>query len=122
MIQLTKGNIMNTHEHTILTSLGKPTFVVLPYEDYLVLMNRKNSRIPVDETIPHEVIKLQVENNWSMIRAWREYLGITQVEMAERLEVRQPTYANMESLDARPRKATIDRIADALGISTQQLV
>ncbi|KGF25035.1 MULTISPECIES: helix-turn-helix domain-containing protein [Oligella] len=113
---------MNTHEHTILTSLGKPTFVVLPYEDYLVLMNRKNSRIPVDETIPHEVIKLQVENNWSMIRAWREYLGITQVEMAERLEVRQPTYANMESLDARPRKATIDRIADALGISTQQLV
>lgn len=61
-------------------------------------------RVPIDDTIPHEVIKLHVENDWSMVRAWREYLGVTQVEMAQRLEVRQPTYANMESVDARPEK------------------
>jgi len=41
--------------------------------------------------------------------------------MATRLEVRQPTYANMESPDARPRKATRARIAQALGVSLDQL-
>lgn len=60
-------------------------------------------------------------NGWSIIRAWREYLGITQTEMADRLGIRQPTYVGMEAPDARPRKSTRARIADALGVHFDQV-
>ena len=110
---------MNTAP-TILMANGKPAFVVLPYEEYLALT--KTARVPADDSIPHEVVKLQFSNDWSLVRAWREYLGITQTEMAERLQIRQPTYANMEALDAKPRKATIKRIAEALNLSTEQVM
>jgi len=111
---------MSTNHTIINTRDGRPAFVVLPYDEYIALTGNK-PRIPAGEAVPHEVISLQVKNGWSLIRAWREYLGITQAEMAARLEVRQPTYANMEGPDARPRKATRARIAQALGISLDQL-
>jgi len=72
--------------------------------------------IPADGSIPHEVILLMVDNDWSIIRAWREYLGVTQVEMARRLGIRQPSYAAMEAQGARPKKSTRARIAEALGL------
>lgn len=109
--------------HTILESNGKPAFVVVPYEDYLKLTGeeRPAGRIPADGTTPHEVMRLHVKNDWSMIRAWREHLGLTQTEMAKRLEIRQPSYAAMEAPDARPKKVTRERIAAAMGISLEQL-
>lgn len=111
---------------TILEAEGRPAFVVLPYDEYqqLVAAARPNAispRVPADDSVPHEVMSLKVANDWSLIRAWREYLGITQVEMARRLEIRQPTYAAMEAPDGRPRLATRRRIADALGVAAEQL-
>lgn len=117
---------MSTH-HTILKANGKPTFVVLPYLEYLELTKAKaghaavNPRIPEDGSTPHEVVELMVRNDWSIIRAWREYLGVTQTEMADRLEIRQPSYAKMEATDARPKKATRLRIAQALGLQLEHI-
>jgi len=109
--------------HTILEANGKPAFVVLPYDEYLKLTGGQASsgRIPADGTTPHEVIRQCVKNDWSMIRAWREHLGLTQAEMARRLEIRQPSYAAMEAPDAKPKKATRERIAAAMGLSLEQL-
>lgn len=109
--------------HTILEANGKPAFVVLPYDEYLRLTERKkpSGRIPADGTTPHEVMRLCVKNDWSMIRAWREHLGLTQTEVARRLEIRQPSYAAMEAPDAKPKKATRQRIAAAMGLSLEQL-
>jgi len=111
---------------TILEANGRPAFVVLPYKEYrqLVAAAKPAShprRIPAGDSVPHEVMSLKVANDWSLIRAWREYLGLTQAEVARRLEVRQPTYARMEAPDARPRLATRQRIAAALGVSAGQL-
>lgn len=113
---------MSVHP-TILEANGKPAFVVLPYEDYLQLagLNKPAGRIPADDSIPHEVMRLHVKNDWSLIRAWREHLGITQAEMARRLEIRQPSYAAMEAPDAKPKKATRERIAAAMGVSLEQI-
>lgn len=113
---------MSVHP-TILESNGKPAFVVLPYDEYLKLagLERPSGRIPADGTTPHEVMRLHVKNDWSMIRAWREHLGLTQAEMAKRLEIRQPSYAAMEAPEAKPKKATRERIAAAMGISLEQL-
>lgn len=109
--------------HTILKANGKPAFVVLPYDEYLKLtgLDKPAGRIPADNSTPHEVMRLHVKNDWSLIRAWREHLGITQAEMARRLEIRQPSYAAMEAPDAKPKKATRARIASAMGISLEQI-
>ena len=79
--------------HTILEANGKPAFVVLPYDEYMKLTGQQKpaGRIPADGTTRHEVMRLAVKNDWSMIRAWREHLGLTQAEMAQRLEIRQPS-------------------------------
>lgn len=75
---------------TILGSDGKPTHGVLAYEDYMRLVKPTpvSPRVPMDGTIPHDVVRTMVSNDWSIVRAWRSYLNITQVEMAHRLGVR----------------------------------
>jgi len=102
---------------------GKPAFIMLPYDEYLKLTEGEKpaGRIPADGTTPHEVMRLCVKNSWSMIRAWREHLALTQAEMARRLEIRQPSYAAMEAPDAKPKKTTRERIAAAMGLSLEQL-
>lgn len=70
-------------------------------------------------SIPHDVVSRMVDGA-SAIRAWREHLGLTQLEVAERLGVTQSAYAQQE-VSMRPRKATRARIASALGIAPAQL-
>ncbi|WP_231934003.1 helix-turn-helix domain-containing protein [Bordetella bronchialis] len=97
---------------------------MLPYAEYLELTQKDrpvNPRIPADGTIPHEVVQLSFKNDCSLIRAWREYLGITQNEMAQRVGIRQPSYLAMEATGAKPKKATKQRIADAMGILYDQI-
>ena len=71
--------------------------------------------------MPHEVVGLIVLNDWTPARAWREHLGLTQQQMAERLGISQPAYAQQETV-RRSRKATRERIAAALGIFPEQLL
>jgi DNA-binding XRE family transcriptional regulator len=92
---------------------GKPAFVVIPYADYV--KSREE-----DTYIPHEVVTLMVDNDWTITRAWREHLGITQAEMAERLGVSQSAYSQQEA-NPKNRKSTREKIAEALGILPEQL-
>ncbi|MEM5278257.1 helix-turn-helix transcriptional regulator [Cupriavidus taiwanensis] len=54
------------------------------------------------------------------LRAWREDLGLTQAEVAARLGISQPAYAQQEN-SARLRQTSRERIAAALGITAAQL-
>ena len=56
-----------------------------------------------------------------VVLPYDEYLGLTQTEMAARLDIRQPSYAAMEAVDANPKRFTRERIADALGLSLEQI-
>ncbi|QRX82239.1 helix-turn-helix transcriptional regulator [Glaciimonas sp. PAMC28666] len=70
--------------------------------------------------IPHEVVTLMVDNDWRPTRAWREHLGLTQIQLAERLGVSQSSYAQEEAsctLD----KPSREKIAAALGIDAELL-
>jgi DNA-binding XRE family transcriptional regulator len=69
--------------------------------------------------IPREVISATVEGA-SPIKAWREYLGLTQAEVAARLHISQSAYAQIENA-TRPRKSTLIRVGKALGIGMEQL-
>lgn len=69
--------------------------------------------------IPHDVVSATVDGA-SPMRAWREYLGLTQTEVAARMGVSQAAYAQTEAA-ARPRKATVVRVAAALRLAVEHL-
>ena len=113
---------MNTPiNHQILTHNGKPAFAVLPYAEYLKLIERTEGRPDEEVTLPHEVVKMSTLGGMSLIRAWREHLSLTQEEVARRMGVTQPAYAKIESGKTRPRIATCKRLAAAMGIEWEQL-
>lgn len=92
---------------------GKPAFVVIPYNEYKKMCKQEN------DFIPNEVIGAAVDGA-TPIRAWREYLRLTQAEVAARLGVSQSVFARQENSKVL-RKSTIKRVAAALGITEDQL-
>lgn len=54
------------------------------------------------------------------VKAWRTYLGLTQTEVATRIGISQPSYTELEN-SRKPRKASREKIAAALGITAEQL-
>ena len=95
---------------------GAPAFVVIPYSAFEQLIK------PVEEkeTIAHEVVKLVLINGCTPARAWREYLCLTQMEMAHRLKISQAAYRKMEASTALDQE-TVQKLADALQITIGQL-
>jgi DNA-binding XRE family transcriptional regulator len=94
---------------------GEPVYVIIPYAAYVKAQARQR-----DDLVPHRVVALIAERGWTAARAWREHLGLTQQQVAARLGISQPAYAQQEA-GLRPRRATRARIAAALGIEAQLL-
>ena len=68
------------------------------------------------QMIPNEVMSYMINEDMTPVGAWRKHLGLSQSEVAERIGITQPAYAQQEQA-ARPRKATRERIAKAPGIA-----
>lgn len=100
---------------TILDASGNPAFVVLPYARFQELYEKKT-----DTTIPNKVVSA-VAGGQSPVRAWRGHLKLTQKEVAARMGISQAAFAQMESAESQLRKQTRQRIAQALGITADQL-
>lgn len=92
---------------------GLPAFVVIPYDEYLAGANAGHG------LIPHDVVSRTVDGA-TPVRAWREHFGLTQAELANRLGISQPAYAQQEN-SKRLRKSSRQKIASALGIVDGQL-
>ncbi|MFQ5420301.1 MAG: helix-turn-helix domain-containing protein [Anaerolineae bacterium] len=58
----------------------------------------------------------------SLVRAWREYKGLSQQDIAGKLGISQSAYSQMEKPDANLRKSTLAKLASALELSPEQLV
>jgi hypothetical protein len=69
--------------------------------------------------IPHDVLS-RVIHGASVVRAWREHFGLSQMELAQRMGIPGKEFALQEANDSwwRPLQA---RIAAALGIDPEQL-
>ena len=104
-------------DHQIIEKNGEPLFVLVPYEEYLSLIQEKTA----EPTIPHDVIELHILEEKSLIRAWREYKGLSQQEVAERMGVSQSAYSQMEKPDANLRPASLEKIAAAMELHPDQL-
>jgi len=93
---------------------GLPAFAVIPYSDYLALSANR----PM--TVPNEVVGKVLKLDLTPIRAWREYLGFTQTEVAQKLGISQAAYTKQEN-SSRLRKSSKEKIATVLGIQLEQL-
>ncbi len=107
---------------------GMPAFVVLPFIDFArehpkeaELLKPKSPRIPDGDYIPNEVVGLTIKQDMTLLRAWREYLGQTQAEVAEKAGITQAALSQMESGESKLRKATRIKLAEAMGINREQL-
>ncbi|MEC7118303.1 MAG: helix-turn-helix transcriptional regulator [Pseudomonadota bacterium] len=93
-------------------------YAVLPYDDYLAL-----TRLDLAQRtkgIPREIVGDVVIKRINPILAWRRYLGLTQGELASRMDISQPALAQIEG-SQRPRKVTLKKAAHALGLQLDQL-
>ncbi|PRC94046.1 helix-turn-helix domain-containing protein [Solimicrobium silvestre] len=111
---------MKTHtEHVqiLRDASGHPAYAVIPFADYQAL---KLGKPKSEATIPNHVVNLAMDKNISAARAWREYLELTQAEIAQRMGVTQSAYAQLEAKKT-SRKSTREKIAAALGIEAEQL-
>lgn len=112
------------NEHTdpqIITKNGKPAFAVIPWHEYQTLVR---NQVTIDESdiwFPNEVVKANVRGD-SLIKAWREYFKLTQAELAKKAGMKQSALARLESSSSIPRKSTLAKLAEALGISVDQLI
>ncbi|MCU1748729.1 helix-turn-helix domain-containing protein [Pseudomonas sp. 6D_7.1_Bac1] len=91
---------------------GEPAFVVIPYQQYVAQHGDT-------ELIPHQVVS-RIVDGATPIRAWREHLNLTQEEVAKRMGISQPAFAQQEAV-SKPRRATREKIAMAFGIRADQL-
>ena len=71
--------------------------------------------------MPTEVAWLHREG-MSLIRAWREHLGVTQEELGRRLHTSPAAVAQFEARQAKPRAAMLKKVAAALGLADWQLL
>lgn len=105
----------------IITQNGKPAFAVIPWDEYQELVSNQIQRDESDIWFPNEVVKANLRGD-SLVKAWREYFKLTQTELAEKAGMKQSALARLESSDSTPRKSTLIKLADALGISVDQLI
>jgi DNA-binding XRE family transcriptional regulator len=110
---------MNAHtDAQIIMHEGRPAFVVIPYNEYIML---RRPFVPDDgESVPNDVVWLTIDKGYTLVRAWREYLGLTQKEVAKRMGITQAALSQMESGETKLRKASLEKLAKALGISVEQ--
>jgi DNA-binding XRE family transcriptional regulator len=100
-----------------ITQNGQPAFVVIPYDEFLQIYPQAKS----EATIPHEVVRLIIKNEMSTLRAWREYLGFTQKDIADRLGISQAALSQIEAVNSRPRKETLRKLAEIYNVAIELL-
>ena len=105
-------------EHQVIKAPdGSPLYALVPWDEYRAVFGDGGDEV----VIPLEVSKLANLGGKSLARAWREHLGLTQEEVARRMGLSRAAFAQMEAPDARPRVATLKKIAAALGVAWEQI-
>lgn len=111
---------MNGHtEVQIIQQGGIPAFAVLPISDYERLTKTDTGK---RHTLPHAVVKMNLEQGYSLLKAWREYFGMSQSELAEKVRCTQAQIANYENNKSIPRADTLLRLSQILSVSADLLL
>lgn len=119
----------------VISQNGKPEYAVLPYSDYLVLLEQAEMLEDVqsydeakssiasgnEELIPASIANALADGD-NPIKVWREYRGLTQQKAAEEIGISIPYVSQLET---NKRKASIDvmkKMALLLNVDIDDLV
>lgn len=107
-------------EVQVIEQNGKPAFAVMPWDEY----ERIRPLLERDKAargIPQEVVERHVLEDIPLVRAWREYMGISQSDLATKANMAQPALSRIERAEVTPRRDTLVTLAKALGLAVEQL-
>ncbi len=91
--------------------------MLLPFADYQAM---KLGKPKSEALIPNQVVNYAMDNDVSALRAWRDYLNLTQSDIAGRMGITQSAFAQLEGRK-NLRKSTREKVALALGLEPEQL-
>lgn len=114
---------------------GKPEWAVLPYEEYLQLLDQSelledirdfdtiNAAIDrrEEELIPSEVVYAILDGE-NPIKVWREYRELTQKQLAETAGISKPYLSQIETGKRIGTAEILSAIAKALDVSLDEVV
>lgn len=121
-------------EIQIIERNGKPEWAVLPYEEYLRLVEQAelledirdfdeiNNAIErgKEELIPAEVVNAILDGK-NPIKVWREHRSLTQQELADRVGISKPYLSQLETGKRTGTTDVLAAIAEALDVSLEQV-
>jgi DNA-binding XRE family transcriptional regulator len=113
---------------------GKPEWAVLPYEEYLKLIEQAELLEDIrdfdeinaaihrgeEELIPAEVVHAILDGK-SPIKVWREYRGLTQQQLADIVGISKPYLSQLETGKRTGTTEVLSTIAGALHVSLEQV-
>ena len=113
---------------------GKPEWAVLPYEEYLKLIEQAelledirdfdeiNAAIKrgEEELIPAEVVHAILDGK-SPIKVWGEYRGLTQQQLADMAGISKPYLLQLETGKRTGTTEVLSTIAEALDVSLEEV-
>ena len=114
---------------------GKPEWAVLPYEEYLQLLEQAEMLEDIrdydaakaalengeDELIPAEVV-FAILDGENPIKVWREYRGLTQQQLADKVKISKPYISQIETGKRTGTTEILSAIAKALDVSLDDVV
>ena len=114
---------------------GKPEWAILPYEDYLYLLEQAEMLEDIrdydtskaslengeDELIPSEVV-FAILDGMNPIKVWREYRGMTQQQLADAVGISKPYLSQIETGKRIGATEILSAIAKALDVSLDEVV
>lgn len=114
---------------------GKPEWAVLPYEEYLALLEQAEELEDIrdydaakaalergeDELIPGEVVHAILDGE-NPIKVWREYRGLTQQQLADKAGISKPYLSQIETGKRKGATEILSAIAKALDVSLDDVV
>lgn len=114
---------------------GKPEWAIIPYEEYLKLVEQAELLEDVrdfdainaaigrgeEELIPSEVVDAMLDGE-NPIKVWREYRGLTQQQLADVAGISKPYLSQIETGKRTGTTEILSAIAKALDVSLDELV
>ena len=114
---------------------GKPEWAVLPYEEYLKLLEQAEMLEDIrdydaakaalengeDELIPAEVVYAILDGE-NPIKVWREYRSLTQQQLADTAGISKPYLSQIETGKRKGTTEILSAIAKALDVSLDEVV
>lgn len=113
---------------------GNPEWAVIPYEEYLRLVEEAEMLSDVrdydaaledieqgEELVPSEVVYAILDGE-NPIRVWREYRGYTQKELADLAGISKPYLSQIETGKRTGTTEVLSAIANALELTLDDIV